>query len=308
MGWSRGAAAVVVAAVVVANPGCKPKVEENPFTEPLVVMVADTKLLMAPADFAGVVDLLPLGKQVMAVPADTDVVYDTTFAEVELVDGRTGFIERERLGPPEEWQQVEALRAAIEGQQVQATGTLTARSNVRLEPQRDSRVLDSVPSKTPFEMYRRVASMEDGKKEVWYLVDLGKGRVGYLFTRQLDFEPPDGLPGYTRYRRKVAWLALGGEEDHPTWLVASIGDGDLGCDFDQVDIYAWDPSTAAYGTMFHLEDLEGILPLGAEEMDGTWQFVIREIGDGETRVTRWSDSRPAKVVETGSEPETPYLH
>jgi hypothetical protein len=307
---SRSTACSVLVWVVVLGGlgGCKPKVEESPFTESLVVMVEGTKLLMAPADFAGVVDQLALGTQVMAVPADTEVVYDTTYAEVELAYGRTGFIERTLLGPQEEWQQVEDLRSDVAGLQVQAVGTITARSNLRLEPQRDSRVIDSVPGKTAFEMYRRVASMDGDTKEIWYLVDLGEDRVGYLFTRQLDFEPPRDLPGHARYRRKVAWHAMGGAEEHPTWLVASAGDGDLGCDFDQVEIYAWDPSTGAYGTMFHVEDLKAVLPVDVEERDGVWHFVLREMGEGETVATRWSDTRPAKVVETWTEPASPYLH
>jgi len=308
MRWEWVIGGLTAAALAGSLAGCKPKVEESPFTDPLVVMVEGTKLLMAPADFAGVVDTLPLGTSVMAVPADADVVYDTTYVEVETAFSRTGFIERERLGPPSEWQMVEDLRASVAGQQVQAAGIVSSRSNLRLEPQRDSRVIDSVPGKTPFEMYRRVAAMEGETKEIWYLVDLGKDRVGYLFTRQLEFEPPRDLPGYTRYRRKVAWRSLGGDEDHPTWLVASASDGDLGCDFDQVDIYAWDPSTFAYGTMFHTEELHGILPVDIEQQDGVWTFVLREKGEGETAATRWSDTRPAKVVETWSEPATPYLH
>lgn len=308
MSGSRGCVLLGVVAVLVVLGGCKPKEEESPFTESLVVMVEGTKLLMAPADFAGVVDRLALGTEVMAVSADADVVYDTTYAEVELAFSRTGFIERERLGPVEEWQQVLDLRAAVDAQQVQAVGTITARSNLRIEPQRDSRVIDSVPGKTPFEMYRRVASMNGDKKEIWYLVDLGKGRVGYLFTRQLDFDPPRNLPSHSRYRRKVSWRALDGDGDQTTWLVASVGDGDLGCDFDRVDIYAWDPSTVAYGTMFHVEDLKGILPVDVAEQDGVWTFVLREMGDGETVATRWSDRRPAKVVETWTEPETEFLH
>ena len=39
-----------------------------------------------------------------------------------------------------------------------------------------------------------------------------------------------------------------------------------------------------------------------EERDGVWTFVLRDKGEGETVATRWSDTRPAKVVETWSEP------
>ncbi len=299
---------LVVAGLAGMGMGCAGGEQVSPFTDALVVMREGTKLRMAPAEFGGVVDQLPLGTDVLAVPEDAEVSYDAAWAEVELADGRTGFIERIYLGPPSEWQQVVALRDSIAGAQPQATGTLATRANLRLEPHRGGRILDAVAGGTPFEMFLRVATMKGEDKEIWYLVDLGQGRVGYVFTRQLDVDPPRDLPPHTRYRRMVAWRQMGGDAEHPTVVVGSIGDGDLGCDFDRVEVYAWDAGAGGYGTMFSRRDLRGILPIETAEVDGRWTFTVRQLTDDGVEATVWSDTRPARVLETRHEPPSPYLH
>jgi len=302
-------AALALLTAAVTLPACGPKKEEPRFTVAWVVMREGSKLLMAPADFAGVVELLPLGTEVLAVPEETEVSYDTTYAEVELPDARTGFIDRKYLGPRSEWQQVEDLRASVVGGQTQATGQISQRANLRLEPGRQTRILDSIAGKTDFRMHRRVAVMEGAKKEVWYLVDVGEGHVGYVFTRQLDFDVPREFPPYTKYRRTVAWRTLGGDPDHPTYLAASIGDGDKGCDYDKAEIYAWDGAGGYYATVFVKSERKGVLPITTHEVDGKWFFETRELlDDGTIEVKRWSDTRPARVVETRTEEGEGVLH
>jgi len=305
---NRALAATVVALLLAAIPACGPREEVPKYTVPLVVMREGTKLLMAPADFAGVVDYASLGAEIKAVPAETDVSYDTSYAEVELADGQQGFIERKFLGTPAEWQEVVDLRATIEGIQPQASGVLESRANLRLGPGRDTRILDSIAGKTEFQMYRRVAIMNGDDKEIWYVVDVGKGRVGYIFTRQLDFDVPRVFPPYTKYRRTVAWHTLGGDPDHPTYLAASIGDGDRGCDYDKVEIYAWDGPGAYYATVFVESELTGVLPIATEEVEGMWHFELRTLIDEGIEVNRWKDSRPGRIVETRTEPSDGLLH
>jgi len=289
--------------------GCGGGDEGPKFTEPRAVMSDGAKLRLAPAEFAGVVEEMALGTSVTAVPDRAEVSHDDLYVEVELADGRSGFVERDSLGAREEWQQVLDLRASIVGLQPQATGKLKNRSHLRIAPGSDARVLLSAAGKTGFDMYRRVGVMDGEDKEIWYLVDLGEERVGYVFTRKLEFAVPRQLPSHARYRRTVAWQQLGGGEDHPTWLIASAGEGDLGCDYDRVEIYAWDPGVGAYGTMFTKKELRGVLPVGSEEQEGTWHFVLRELEEGGgVTATKWSDSRPARVVETWSEEASGYLH
>ena len=254
-GCLGGILALVALAALAGSMACGGGEEVPRFTEARVVMNEGVDLRRAPAEFAGVVEVMALGTPVTAVPDATDVSHDDTYLEVQLEDGRSGFVERPSLGMPEEWQLVLDLRASVEGATAQSTGTLKSRANLRLAPGRDSRQLDSIAGKTPFSMYRRVAVMAGEDKEIWYLIDVGEGRIGYMYTRKLEFEVPRDLPSHARYRRTVAWQSLGGDEDHPTWLVASAGDGDLGCDYDQAEIYAWDPATGAYGTMFTKKDL-----------------------------------------------------
>jgi len=299
---------VLLLVVVWALTGCEGKEKESPYVDPVVVMREGTKLRMAPAEFAGVVAELALGTEMLAVREDAEVSYDTTFADVQLADGTTGFIERIYVGPPSEWQQVLDLRALAGEIQPQATGIVESRANLRLGPGRDTRILESIAGKTSFSMLRREGLMNGDNKEIWYLVDLGEGRVGYMFTRQLEFQHPRNLPPHVRYRRVVAWRTIGEATEHPTYVVGSIGDGDLGCDFDRVEILAWDGGTGAYGTMFTLKDIRGILPLNINEDAQPRTFEIRESKDGETVVTVWSDTRPAKVVETRSEPASTILH
>jgi len=301
---SSAIAAILIALCI----GCGPREEVPKYTEPLVVMRDGTKLLMAPADFAGIVDNTTLGTELKAVPAEADVSYDTSYAEVELADGQQGFIERKYLGKAPEWQQVLELRASAVGIQSQATGNLESRANLRLGPGRDTRILDSIAGKTAFQMYRRIAIMSGDDKEIWYLVDVGKDRVGYIFTRQLDFDVPSEFPPYTKYRRTVAWLTLGGDPDHPTYLAASIGDGDRDCDFDKVEIYAWDGPGVYYATVFVESGLTGVLPVVTEEVEGKWFFELRELKDEGIEAKRWSDTRPARVVETTMEESDGILH
>ena len=306
-GGGRGRGWLALVALVAL--GCGGGEAEPKFTEPRVVLSDGAKLRLAPAEFAGVVEEMTLGTAVTAVAGKTEVSHDDEYVEVELDDGRVGFVERTSLGSTAEWQQVLDLRASIDGLQAQAGGQLKNRSNLRIAPGKQSRVLASVPGKTPFGMFRRVGVMEGEDKEIWYLVDLGEDRVGYVFTRKLDFAVPRNLPSHARYRRTVGWQQLGGETEHPTWLIASAGEGDLGCDFDRAEIYAWDPVSGAYGTMFTKKELRGVLPLGSEEVAGTWNFVLRTLNeDGSVTATRWSDSRPARVVETWSEDASGYLH
>ncbi len=288
--------------------GCGPREEIPKYTEPLVVMREGTKLLLAPADFAGVVDHASLGTALKAVPEEAEVSYDLAYAEVELADGQLGFIERKYLGTPAEWQQVLDLRASAAGIQPQANGTLESRANLRIAPGRDTRILDSIAGKTEFQMYSRVAIMNGDDKEIWYLVDVGKGRIGYMFTRQLDFAVPRAFPPYTKYRRTVAWQTMGGDPDHPTYIAASIGDGDRGCDFDKVEIYAWDGTGAYYATVFVESELQGLLPITTDDVDGKWFFELRELKDDGIEVERWSDTRPGRVVETRVEPSDGILH
>jgi hypothetical protein len=288
--------------------GCGPREVIPKYTEPLVVMREGTKLLLAPADFAGVVDHASLGTELKAVPEEADVSYDLAYAEVELADGQQGFIERKYLGPPAEWQQVLDLRASAAGIQPQADGTLESRANLRIAPGRDTRILDSIAGKAEFQMYRRVAIMNGDDKEIWYLVDVGEGRIGFMFTRQLDYDVPRAFPPYTKYRRTVAWQTLGGDPEHPTYIAASIGDGDRGCDFDKVEIYAWDGPGAYYATVFVESGLEGLLPITTEEVDGKWFFELRELKDEGIEVKRWSDTRPGRVVETRVEASDGILH
>ena len=300
---------LLLASVTAGLVACGPKEEVPRFTAPLVVMREGTKLLMAPADFAGVVDQLTLGTHLRAVPVETEVSYDSTYAEVELDDERTGFIDRKYLGALDEWQIALDVRASVEGQQAQATGETRQRANLRLEPGRETRIIDSIAGKTGFRMIRRVAVMEGETKEVWYLVDLGDDRIGYIFTRQLDFDVPREFPPYTKYRRTVAWRTLGGDPDHPTYLAASIGDGDKGCDYDKAEIYAWDGAGGYYATVFVKSELKGVLPITTHEVEGKWFFETRELtDDGGIEVKRWSDTRPARVVETRVVDGGGYLH
>jgi hypothetical protein len=288
--------------------GCGPKEEVPKYTEPWVVMRQDTKVLMAPADFAGVIGTLDLGAALLAVPVEAEVSYDTSYAEIETTEGGEGFVERKFLGDAAEWQQVADLRASIRGEQAQATGELSQRANLRLGPGRETRILDSIAGKTPFEMYSRVAIMVGEEKEIWYLVDTGEGRVGYMFTRQLDWDVPKVFPPYTKYRRTVAWSTMGGDEQHPTYIAASIGDGDRDCDFDKVEVYAWDGG-GYYATVLVKSELMGVLPLNLEQVEGTWYFEIRTLTDDGIQVQRYKDQpRPSRVVETRDEPLGPYGH
>lgn len=304
--WGVGFALLLVTSWALA--GCEGKEKESPYVDALVVMREATKLRMAPAEFAGVVTELTLGTELLAVREDAEVSYDTTFADVQLTDGTTGFIERKYVGPPSEWQQVVDLRDSIAHAQPQATGIVESRANLRLGPGRDTRILDSIAGKTEFSMIRREGLMKGDTKEIWYLVDLGQGLVGYMFTRQLEFQHPGNLPPHVRYRRVVAWRPIGETTEHPTYVVGTIGDGDLDCDFDRVEIFAWDAGTGAYGTMFTLKDIRGILPLNVDDTTQPRNFEVREIKDDEILVTVWSDTRPAKVLETRSEPATALLH
>jgi hypothetical protein len=141
------------------------------------------------------------------------------------------------------------------------------------------------------------------RKEVWYKVRLADGRVGYIYTRNLKFEPPPELTEYTQFRPTLAWLKLrriesegfGGVNEY---LVAYATPGvNFGADYDRVEIYTWDGKR--YQTAFARSSLRGILPIPVIHEGNEVYFELRELDakqPGQLFVRRYHFPHPIKEV------------
>jgi uncharacterized protein YgiM (DUF1202 family) len=282
----------------------------------LTVIVGEEGLYQQPDRLSRKVTTLSFGQEVTVLERKRPATAHG-WEEIHAGQKLSGFVRSSTLGPPELIEKLRGLMKSIEGVEPQAVGVTTAATNFRLEPGSEGQVIEKLPAGTRFEMFERQATLTPqvvnpvaggpketkARKEVWYKVRLPDGRVGYIYTRNLEFEPPTELTEYTRSRRTVAWLKLRSLKSETSdsvneYLVAYATPGvDFGADYNRVEIYIWDGK--GYQTAFAQSSLQGILPIHVIHEGNDVFFELRELDNkqpGHVLVRRYHFPHPIKEV------------
>ncbi len=237
---------------------------------------------------------------------------------VRTRDGREGYVQHDIIGGEEILRRTLELRRSIEGMPVQAEGVLKNKANFRLQPGRHQHVVDVIPSGKKFEMYERVVTLRDAKpahtsdttrgreeptesravreeaeppgpddtsgdpvkKDVWYKVKIEDGRVGYLFTHNLSFTPPEDIARIVPYMRLLAWRAINATDDPDLgavndYLLAYAPMGkDPRCDYSRLYFVTWSNKLKRRVIIWQL-GLTGILPITDYQYEGKPGFSVR---------------------------------
>jgi hypothetical protein len=206
------------------------------------------------------------------------------------------------------------LRRSIEGMPVQAEGVTKSKANFRLEPGREHPVVEVLPPGKKFEMYERVVTVrhiptgtgtiatrgrgldqlsladenpdpselsdDPVKKDVWYKVKIEDGRVGYIYTHNLRFTPPDEIARMVPFMRLLAWRAVSvtddpdlGAKNNYVVAYAPIGK-DPGCDYTRLYAMNWSKRLKRLVIRRQLR-FNGVLPITNFHFEGKPGFSVR---------------------------------
>lgn len=232
---------------------------------------------------------------------------------VRTLDGREGYIKLANIGGEEIIHKTLELRKSIEGMPVQAEGVLKNKANFRLEPGRQHKVVETLPAGRKFEMYERVVTLrptprkhrqlsaptaqlsptvmtdqgpglgsepEIAPKDVWYKVRIEDGRVGYIYTHNLQFTPPADIARIVNYMRIVAWRVINTTQDPDLGAMndyvavyAPLGQ-DPGCDYTRLYYIPWLKSKKKHEQMAW-RSIQGVLPVMNYHAHGKPGFSVR---------------------------------
>ncbi len=269
-----------------------------------------------------------LNSEVMIkLPAETPVHLIDKVGEwfrVRTREGREGYVLQKVVGGEEIIEQTQALRRSIEGMPVQAEGVLSKKANFRLEAGRENQVVEVLPPGKRFEMYERVVTLrrvarksppggptrsrdmgdmneaypgsidpysEQVKKDVWYKVKIEDGRVGFIYTHNLKFTPPDDIARLVPFLRLLAWRTINTTDDPDlgvknNYVVAFAPIGkDPGCDYTWLYFMTWSKRNKRRVWPWRLR-INGILPITNYQLKGKPGFSVRYL----------HPSRPDKLV------------
>jgi hypothetical protein len=263
----------------------------------------------------------PNSEVIRKLPAETPVHLIDKVGEwyrVRMRDGREGYLARKMVGGEEIIRKTQELRKSIEGVPPQAEGVIKTKANFRLRPGRRFPVVEVLPPGKRFEMYERVATLRrqpapgtgepataarpgqglkapqspdlaDGpanrqaKKDIWYKVKIEDGRVGYIYTYNLRFTPPEDIARMVTWMRLLAWRTINttddpdlGPKNNYVVAYAPIGE-DPGCDFTQLYLMIWDKRRKKRIIARWRPHVRGILPITDFHFEGRPGFSIRRL-------------------------------
>lgn len=243
------------------------------------------------------------------IPAETPVrLIDKigSWYKARTRDGKEGYLNESVVAGQEIIEKIRALKRSIEGLPAQAEGVTKNKANFRLEPGRKPKVMDLLPPGIKLEMFERVVtihknnliqdngrpdgteqvigpeSIPDGgiKKDVWYKVMLEDGRVGFIYTHNIKFTPPDELAKIVPYMRVLAWRTVSITDDPDrgaknNYVVAFSPVGkDPGCDYTHLYLIMWSKRYKRHDNRWWVK-IPGILPIGNFRFEGKPGFSIR---------------------------------
>jgi hypothetical protein len=107
--------------------------------------------------------------------------------------------------------------------------------------------------------------------ERWSLIRAAGGPSGWVLTRRINMAIPDEVAQYAEGRRIVAYFPLGYVQDENAkkaiWLWATSGGAHEGYDFDSFRVFIWNLRRHRYETAYIERNLEGYLPVLAQDVD-----------------------------------------
>lgn len=261
----------------------------------------------------------PNSEVVAKLPAETTVHLVDRVGEwyrVRTREGREGYVDQKMVGGEDIIRRTNELRRSIEGIPVQAEGVIKSKANFRLEPGRHHPVLEVLPPGKKFEMYERVVTLQraggstdksatrglgdeqaapeeeppqsgelsdDGsKKDVWYKVKIEDGRVGYIYTHNLRFTPPEDIARIVPFMRLLAWRPVNttddpdlGAKNHYVAAYAPIGK-DAGCDYTRLYFMSWSKQLKRLNISWQSR-IAGVLPITDFHYEGKPGFSVRSL-------------------------------
>jgi hypothetical protein len=263
----------------------------------------------------------PNSEIIRRLPAETlvrliDRVGD--WYRVQVLDGREGYVEQKVVGGEDIIRMTHELRRSIEGMPAQAEGITKTKANFRLAPGRERPVVEVLGPGKKFEMFERVATLrgvpapqekrdaagsgkgdtssgvateapgpseyaEDGvKKDVWYKIKIEDGRVGYVYTHNLQFTPPEDIARMVPYMRLVAWRAINqiddpdlGAKSNFVTAYAPVGK-DPGCDYTTLYLMNWSTKLKRQVIGWQTR-ISGMLPITPFQYEGKPGFSVRSL-------------------------------
>lgn len=216
------------------------------------------------------------------------------WSRVETDEGKKGWVQTEYLTNRQTYEQFVQLGEKHAGDPVQAEGHVRALSNLRIKPGRDSPRLFQVDANDKVAILDRAvvpaqpSEPEAGTEpapsgepstgnEEWYLIRAATGpgdpaerdQIGWIYGRQLAFDPPAELLDYAGEKRYVGWFRLNQVRDavqglKNQYLVLAIpprrdGEGDP-CDFTEMRVFTWNTRAHRYETAFRQRKICGRFP------------------------------------------------
>ncbi|MCA1960806.1 MAG: SH3 domain-containing protein [Desulfomonile sp.] len=261
----------------------------------------------------------PNSEVVAKLPAETTVHLTDKVGEwyrVRTREGREGYLDQKMVGGEDIIRRTNELRRSIEGVPVQAEGVIKSKANFRLDPGRNQPVLEVLPPGKKFEMYERVVTLQRSgpasdrlttrgpgddqaaaeeeppqsgesaddttKKDVWYKVKVEDGRVGYVYTHNLRFTPPEDIARQVPFMRLVAWRPVGttddpdyGAKNNYVAAYAPIGK-DPGCDYTRLYFMSWSKLHKRLNPSWQSK-ISGVLPITDFHYEGKPGFSVRSL-------------------------------
>jgi hypothetical protein len=257
----------------------------------------------------------PNSEVIRKLPSETPVYLMDRVSEwyrVRTRDGREGYVERKMVGGQEIIAKTLELRRSIEGMPPQGEGVTKSRANFRLDPGREQEVIEIFPPGKRFEVYERVVTLrsqgnkptvtrgkpegdatavqedelrgdenlDEVRKDVWYKVKMEDGRVGYLYTHNMQLTPPEDIARAVPFMRMVAWRSLNITDDpergaQNNYLVAYAPIGkDAGSDYTRLYMMTWSPKLKRRVISFQMK-LSGVLPVANYQAENKPGFSVR---------------------------------
>ena len=244
-----------------------------------------------PAEVRGTVEVLTAGERLAILTRTAHWIH------VRTPSGQTGWVEIKDTLDADTYERGGRLSTDLSKLPPQALGHSTTRTNLHLQAQRESPVLEQLGENRRVEIYGRrltprtaPAGQPDApvRSDAWYLVRDGP-KAGWVLGRLIDLDPPAAIAPYAQGVNMVAWLVLTSVPDRdrsvPEYLVADrIGSQE--CDFNHIRVFTWWKKHQQYVTAYVEGNLNGFFPIEVASVAGVPHFRLKVIDENGRKVQK----------------------